>query len=339
MTTTTSMAPTDLLTATEQVELIEEHTFRCGVLIARSDPGTGRASLLAALHRAAYSRLYLGLERETMDPPDRRLSTAREDPAFVAGLRQADGGRQRWECGWRREPSSSDSLVVTSLLDGVRVRCAPGQVRPIDARPGQEVEVAFPTERRFVSPGFYLTVGLAGNGTGSAVRPRGEVLRWYLNVPAASAGPLLRPLIERLDEARIAFTVKTLNDPAQHPRPDAVVLYTDRSLAHAVSPVLQASLAASGVALRDPVPAFTRRLASGVAIADEPTCRRPALSFGQHRSLLLVRGVLAAGVGADLASRWAAVSAEFTAAGLDPSRPHLGPANSELSFGRGGWWQ
>ena len=183
-------------------------------------------------------------------------------------------------------------------------------------------------------PAFYLTVGLAGNGTGRAVP---DVLRWYLNVPADGAAALLQTLVEHLDAGGIPFTVKTLNDPAQHPRPDAMVLYTDRARTPAVAPVVRMSLEQTNVVLRDAVPAFTRRLASGVAIADEPARERRTLSFGQHRSLLVVRGILAAGVGADLQTRWTAVDAEFRRARLDPERPHLGSGNAEVAVQEPGW--
>ena len=320
--------------ATEQVELIDERTYRCGELISTADPAPEGTALSAALHRAVYSRLYLGLQRDASDPADRRLATAREDAAFVATLRTAEGGRQRWEGGWRMDASGTGWVAVRSLHDGVQVRCHPAQVMPNGAGPGDEVQVAFPTERRFVSPAFYLTVGLAGNGTGRAVP---DVLRWYLNVPADGAAALLQTLVEHLDAGGIPFTVKTLNDPAQHPRPDAMVLYTDRARTPAVAPVVRMSLEQTGVVLRDAVPAFTRRLASGVAIADEPARERRTLSFGQHRSLLVVRGILAAGVGADLQTRWTAVDAEFRRAGLDPERPHLGSGNAEVAVQEPGW--
>ncbi|SDS10454.1 T3SS effector HopA1 family protein [Jiangella sp. DSM 45060] len=309
------MTTTDLLDAVHRVELLDHDTARCG----------DRTVTAAGLHAAVYDHLYLGRDHDPAATPDRRLPADREHPAFVAALRRADGGRRRWQPGWRLDRADGDRLTVVGTDDGVRVTARPDEVRPA----GDGVEVAFPAERRFVSPGFYLTTGLAGPGSG-------PVLRWYLNTTADGAAALLGALVGGLDAAGLPFTVKTLNDPAAHPRPDALVLYTPRGDSAATAPVVRAALAAPGVRLRPSVPAFTRAVAPGVAVADEPArTAAGALSFGQHRCLLLVRGVLAAGAGAGVAARWDGVRAEFTAAGLDPDRPHLGPGGAEPDLGAG----
>ncbi|WP_116947187.1 T3SS effector HopA1 family protein [Jiangella endophytica] len=305
------MTTIDLLDATRLIEPLDERSVRCGAVTVAA----------SALHAAVYQHLYLGRPYDPAAPEDRRLAADREDPAFVAGLRAADGGRRRWRRGWRLDRSDGDRLTLVAAADGVRLTAAPGEVRAV----ASGVEVAVPTERRFVSAGFYLTTGLAGTGADA-----GPVLRWYANTTADGAAPLLRALIRDLDAAGLPFTVKTLNDPAAHPRPDALVLYTPRAASAAVAALLRTVLAEPGVRLRPAVPAFTRTVAPGLAIADEPG---GALSFGQHRCLLLVRGVLAAGTDASVEERWDRVRTAFGEAGLDPARPHLGPGAAEPDTG------
>lgn len=314
------MTTTDLLAAARRVAYLGPGVVRCG---DRTVTAAEDTRLRAVLHAAVYDHVYLGRPRPpAADADDRRLALDREDPAFVSTLRAADGGRRRWLPGWLPDRADGDRLTVTSIGDGVRVTVTAAEVR--EAAVG--VEVSFPTERRFVSAGFYLTTGLAGSGTDD-----GPVLRWYLGVTAAAAAPLLRALVRELDAAGLPFTVKTLNDPDAHPRPDALVLYTPRAAAASAGSALMRALDEPGVTLRPEVPAFTRALAPGIAIADEPP-RGPggaAVSFGQHRCLLLVQGVLAAGPGAGLTHRWERVRTEFVAAGLDPDRPHLSPGAAE----------
>lgn len=335
----------------DDVELLDERTVRCGDLAVTA---AGERPL-TLLHRLVYQRVYLGLPPMAEPVEDRRLAPDREDPTLVAALRRADGGRLRWEGGWRHERTTPRGVVVRAVADGVRAVAAAHEVRPTSptdaggrapgvqaplseeraraareqapARaayaPGLEVEVAVPTEHRFVSPGFYLTTGLAGRAAGS-------VVRWYVNVTADAAPSLLARIVLDLDLLELRYTVKTLNDPAAHPRPDALVLYTRRDDACAVAPVLRTALADLGSTLRPRVPAFTRRLAPGVAVADEPVQGSVPLSFGQHRCLVLVRGVLAAGAGAGPEERWSHVARAWADARLDPALPHLGPGNAEL---------
>src|SRR5690606_5583407 len=145
-------------------------------------------------------------------------------------------------------------------------------------------------------------------------------LRWYLNAAPAGAPDLFGRLVVALDAAGCPFTIKTLNDPHAPARPDAMVLYTarDAELAELVRSAL------IDARLRDGVPAFTRRLAPGVAIADDVSLtERRRLSFGLHRSLLVAQGVLAAGAGS--ADRQRSIATAFRQAGLHPARPHLAP--------------
>ena len=77
------------------------------------------------------------------------------------------------------------------------------------------------------------------------------------------------------------------------------------------------------------VPTFTREVAPGIALADEPGDGTP---FARHRCRLLASALVRAGHGAGPDQRRAAVLLALTSAGLDPATPHLNPGNAE--FGR-----
>ena len=278
------------------------------------------------LTNAIYTRLYLGLAEEARAGTDRRLPSSREDGTLVAGFVDADGGRSVWEPGWRVARAVDADLELRSDLDGVLVLATAAQVRPTGADIGEQVLLQMPTERRHASPGFYLTGGRAGHGSHSC-------LRWYLNVRPPDAARVLACLIHGLDEAGLPFTVKTLNERQAPARPDAMVLYTSRDAG--LAPLVRTALTDASVELRERVPAFTRQLAPGVGIADEPAHTGTPLSFGQHRSMLLARGVIAAGPGASRADRCEQVRRAFQSEGLDATRPHLSAGVAELDLG--GW--
>lgn len=320
MSTTTE--PDVLSRIADRVEVLDHQTGRIDDhVVAATGP-----ELQPALSRAIYSRLYLGLAEDITDPDDRRLPSTREDNGYVAALSEAEGGRLVWQKGWTVVARDGDWTDVRSATDGVRLRAAAAEVRPAEPEPGDDVLIAFPTARRFVSPGFFLTHGVAG-----AEDPGRPVLRWYLNAPPEVGPTVFGDIVRVLDAELVPFTLKTVNDPAGPPRPDAMVLYTPRDAD--LGPHVQEVLA--GVRLRDRVPAFTRRLSDGVGIADELEGRARRLSFGLHRSSLVARGVIAAGRGADLTTRRQAVDAAFQEAGLDPTRPHLGRGAVELDLS--GW--
>ena len=310
---------TELGTIADQVELVDPTTARVAdhVVVA-----AGTESLQTALTRAIYTRLYLGLQHDPGEPDDRRPATSREDEAYVRSLIAAEGGRVHWTPGWRVTAVEPAYTEVRSEADGLRLIAVADEIRPRRHAVGDPVQVAIPTERRLVSRGFYLTNGLAGPVSGE--QPR---LRWYLNASPDGAPYLFDRLIVALDAAGCPFTLKTVNDPHAPARPDAMVLYTARD-ADLGEPV---RTALTGARLRDAVPAFTRRLAPGVAIADDVSlAERRRLSFGLHRSLLVAQGVLAAGAGS--ADRQHSIATAFREAGLDPARPHLGPGAEELAL-------
>jgi hypothetical protein len=318
---TATTFPTELSAIAEQVELLDATTAHVANQVVTA-PGT--ESLETALSRATYSRLYLGLEHDPGDPDDHRPATSREDDAYVRSLIAADGGRVHWTPGWRVTAVELAYTELRSEEDGMRLIAGADEIQPRHHAVGDLAHVAIPTERRFVSRGFYLTHGLVGPVPGDQ-----PPLRWYLNAPPESAPDLFGTLIRVLDESGHPFTLKTLNDPLGPPRPDAMVLYTAREAALGV----HVRTALAGVRLRSAVPAFTRRLAPGVAIADDvsPVHGRN-LSFGLHRSLLVAQGVIAAGAGAPVTERHRAIAAAFRATGLDPAQPHLGPGEADLTL-------
>lgn len=313
VTTTTVAAGHDIRHAAERLELLDEHRLRVGDHVETADPAT----MIRAAESAVYWRHYLGVEPSV---GDRRLPMAREDRAYTARLQHADGGRAVWDAGWRVERSGADRVVLASAADGVHICATRDEIR----HHAGGVLVRFPTERRHASPGFYMTTGLAGPA------PH-HPLRWYLNASAADMPSLLAGLVGGLDSAEVAFTVKTLNDPTAEPRPDATVLYGAREEARTFATIIAG--ATRGVRLRAAVPAFTRRLRAGVAVADEPSWAVTPVSFGQHRSRLVVTGLMAAGVGSTRADRARAISEAFLAEGLDPTRPHLAPGTLEIDLG------
>ncbi|HEY0248845.1 MAG TPA: T3SS effector HopA1 family protein [Gryllotalpicola sp.] len=166
----------------------------------------------------------------------------------------------------------------------------------------------------------YLTV----HGTIRAGEPAEPTVRCYLNLVPETAPAIFSDVATGLEHAGIAFAGKLLDNPANYGRPDAAVFYAGRLDA--------AELARIAVASHDPaafgaeVPAFTREVAPGIAVADDPG---DGISFGYHRCRLVAQGIAATGA-REPHARLGAIIDTFLRAGVDPARPHLGPGLPEL---------
>jgi hypothetical protein len=181
--------------------------------------------------------------------------------------------------------------------------------------PGDPVVLDLPAVRPMLSPGFFFVMGAAGGAGG------GAVLRLYVHLTAAECAPEIWHTVLCLLEGRGArYRAKVLSRSDAYPRRDAIVVYLpEESWRHA--PDLARALdGAAGVGAATSV--LAHRIGPGLAMAWEPADDRPGwrrMSFGQHRSMAIARGVVRH-VSDDVPLHLA-VAEELTAAGADPAEP------------------
>jgi hypothetical protein len=175
-------------------------------------------------------------------------------------------------------------------------------------------------------PGFYVAIG---DSDEDDRRDDDEpLLRLYWHLTAGAAVAYMAAATAHLNAAGVPFRTKVLSAPAAYQRADAGVLYFGRRHYGRARDALAQVLTAVVGGLRPDVPLFTRRLAPGLGLAEDP---RNGLSFGQHRCRLIARALWGAfergEAGRD--GRAAAVAAAFGEAGLDLSRPYLEPGSDD----------
>ena len=246
---------------------------------------------------------------------------------FVQRLSRANAGQGGWDPGW--VPSRTAPHVVSR--GGLRVSARPGSLRQptstsdsaTDHAPtGPDgVEMWRPKELPAASPGYYVALGdrdLPAQGTATLVR-------WYWNLVPEGAEAFVRLLTGSMNDQRIPFQLKTLSDPAQYQRCDAGVLYVPRADTGAVAEAVHRVLPTLRPYLKGATPAFTKRLASGLGLAEDPPGRE---SFGLSRAHLLADGLVGAHErGLPRAERVRAVIEHFEAHGISMSAPHLNPGS------------
>jgi hypothetical protein len=282
-----------------------------------------RTYLVQQLTRWLYSNFY---SRGEVSAPRAGGAEGRAaHTPFVRELLAANTGRDTWQPGGTVEALRDGEVVIRR--GALRVYAGPADCDPGAAAlaPGVQVRLRLGRGSLRASPGFCLVVGetdLAG---------RGPTLRWYWHLEPAGAARFVHAATSLLNAAGLGFRLKALADPLGYDRCDAGVLYCGRDDATAVAGQLAEVYAAAGP-LRATVPAFTRTVAPGLAVADDPG---DGQSFGMDRCGLLARAlVLAAERGLrGTEERLAVVRDVFAAAAVDLDRPHLRPGHDEADLG------
>jgi hypothetical protein len=144
----------------------------------------------------------------------------------------------------------------------------------------------------------------------------------FLDLVPAIAPEVFGRLVSALDGYGIAFRAELQSDVQ-----GSVVITVTRRDAPALARVALRMRDRSPFVFGSSVPAFTRVVAPGIALADEPD---DGTDFGRHRCRVIATGLVSAGPGAGPAARRAAALRALTDACLDPAALHLNPGNPEF---------
>lgn len=276
------------------------------------DPPGVRRRLRQQLATVLYDRFYS--QGATERSAGRGTASSGADPAFVARLSDRNKSSGGWQAGWRVRHVGRRGLAIER--EGLTVWARTHECRPhVDTRAGSAVELRYQPELRYVLPGFYLVLGDEPMGGHDGL------VRFYWNVTSVGAPGLIEELSTRLNRERVPFQLKVVNHPSRYARSDSAVLYVPAALARRVMSLAIHVHRAMSAELRDRVPMLTRRLAAGLAVAEDPGGGE---SFGTHRCALLAEGVLRAdesGV-TGYGDRLDLMAACFAEAGIDMDRPY-----------------
>ncbi|MFV8750621.1 T3SS effector HopA1 family protein [Nannocystaceae bacterium ST9] len=308
-------------------------------LLARPDdapellPETPRPPIPVGLTHFLYAQYYLQDPNEVENGRTNALSKipicAREDAELGRALREANRGSGYLEPGWTVVGHEDDATLAHKA--GVTLVCREDDIaEPGPHRVGASIALRFPNERPYTYPGFFTAIGDGGPTTPDEGR---AIVRVYFDVAPTMAAALVSALTGTLGRSLSRFTLKVLNNPRWYTRPDAAVAYLLRDeypRAHAVVGEIVRSF---GERLGDRTPTLARRLAPGVAVAEEPIIEGSnRASFGFHRCGLIAEGLArahSAGV-RTAAGRSACILRAYQDAGLDPARPWLNPGSPDF---------
>ena len=139
-----------------------------------------------------------------------------------------------------------------------------------------------------MSPGFYMALG----NEGLTVHPATPIVRFYWNLHSSGPPRLVGAATRVLNREQVPFRLKVISDPEGFTRCDAGVLYVERHDYLRVAQAVHGIYAGLAADMKSATPVFTKQLAPGLALAEEPA--RPADSFGTHRCGLLAEAIIRA---------------------------------------------
>jgi len=234
-----------------------------------------------------------------------------------SALNALAGRAAPWEENWIVLSVSPDGSIVAAR--GAQTRWQPAGQYAARARfglppvPGEQVSL--PLVLAWIDP---ATGQWAAR---SAEAPAGPLVRFYFNADAAQVGELVSSVLVWLIGEGLPFSLKCPGTAAGFARADALVLYLEASGLGPLEKKVRKATAASGVKLGAACPALTKKVADGVALAEDPGDGR---SFGRSRCEILAPAVAEAiGQPRHLAQ---ILRTALLTAGLDPDEPWKGAA-------------
>jgi hypothetical protein len=288
--------------------------------LAGARNGDGPPWIARLLHARLYADFYL-----TGGPAPASAAAWRPEAdrgATIEGLSAANAGRGSRQPGWSVRGADDRGVVVER--EGLALWARPDQVlgEEGDSAGGSEVALLMPAERLGAAEGFFTIFGDAGNGGDRAI----DRLYWHVRRDGAAA--LIAAASEILNREGLPFRLKVVNHARGFRRCDSAVLYTrraDRPVVLPLAAILRRRVASH---MREAVPALALKLAAGLGFAEDPGGGE---SYGSHRCRLIADAVVTAWRAGERSPerRLRCVEERFRAAGLDLSRPYLGPGSPD----------
>ncbi len=157
--------------------------------------------------------------------------------------------------------------------------------------------------------------------------------RIYFNFTPNGAIAMMDSLTQHLNTVSIAFNFQVLYNPYGYGRYDSGILYFESDDYSVVRKVLQVVYPEHQSHFHNEVPLFTKFLAPGLSLAEEPTQKFAAQeSFGMNRCQILANALLEAWQkGKNSAhERMRVISQHFALLGIDLQRPYLNPSSEDI---------
>jgi hypothetical protein len=255
------------------------------------------------------------------------------DVDFFNQLRQSNTGEGYFDHGWHvLKEDSSNTLVVKK--DGLTLYIQRDRhllESQKCAIPGDVVAIKLPPN--IIQNGFFMAIGNQGRYSSVHSGTRQQIVRIYFNLSPQGAVEVMYGLTRQLNDISIPFSFKALYNPSDYERYDTAVLYFEKSNYPSVHQVLQSVYNDYRLHFSEEVPLFTKLLAPGLALAEEPNNKfAEKESFGTHRCQIVANALVEAWHQGDESTdnRTALILKHFAQQGIELQHPYLNPDSENI---------
>lgn len=284
-------------------------------------PDTLRKYLIGSLQFQLYKDFYCKeVAQPAVDSPKDRPTII---TPFVEELIKNNNGHGQSSPEWYVCSISNDGRLVVKKK-GLSL-CV--QSRDCDSdqaiAAGTTLRLQFPKDLTGISPGFYLALGGQNYSWNYD-----NLIRWYWNLNPDGALRFLNKATTTFTKKKIAYRIKVINAPSRFTRNDAVVVYHQKNDWDGVADCLARLYPDLSTYLKWGVPAFTKPLAQGVGLAEDPGSGE---SFGLQRcrilAELLVEAYEKGGYSSEAVYQW--VVSGFSEKGIEIEKPYLNTGSTD----------
>jgi hypothetical protein len=248
-------------------------------------------------------------------------------------LHENNHGDGYFDPGWLVKKQESDrTLAVTKGKLTVHIH---PEVHLMDVQGTANVGdvVSIKMTKNCIQDGFYIAVGNAGLIPINSTEEGYTTVRMYFNITPDGAVALMNDLTQQLNKQEILFSFKTPYNYSSYKRFDAGVLYFRKGDYQCVHPIIQNIYIKNKVYFRNNVPLFTKPLAPGVGLAEEPNYKFDSYeSFGTNRCQVVANGLLLAQQQnqTSVEKKLSLILQQFAQLGIDLRYPYLNHASSDI---------
>jgi hypothetical protein len=300
--------------------------------------------LNAQLCNFLYSIYYNGAGRSTLSLDINQKDSSKRknlenntylgvDLEFYEQLHLSNKGKGYFDLGWQVVMVASDGNLAVKKGDLTVYIEREHHLQSIEQNAIAGDLVAIKMPRNLVQNGFYMAVGDAGLSSRADTLIDSQLVRVYFNVSPEGAILVMSSLTHQLNTMFIPFSFKALYNPSDYERYDTAVLYFEKYNYPVIQPVLENIYVNYQPHFRREVPLFTKEIAPGLAIAEEPDHHFSAQeSFGLNRCQIITNALLEAWQQGDesKANRLALIFKHFSQQGIKLDSPYLNSQSEDI---------
>ena len=215
------------------------------------------------------------------------------DPELYANLHKSNCGQGYFDPGWNVLREESNGLLAVQKNE-LTIHVDRKQMQLAEQSAHVGLRVSLPMPSNLVTTGCYLAVGNAGLHNYNLDNPP-QIVDIYFNFSPAGAIAVMKSLTQQLNAMLIPFSFRAPYNINDYNRYDSGTLHIERHNYQAIWQVLQNIYAESKSHFQTDVPLFTKPLAPGIGLAEEPNTKFIASeNFGANRCRIVANGLQSA---------------------------------------------